>query len=254
MAGEPGSAAKLQNILDEECIPGAAEGLFFSELENLLTPPAWPTPINAVTHGKAAAALAVLAVRGVAPALYCQGPALNGSAGFSKLARLRSAKNYHNYLPARERDAFLASINKSDVEVENASASELRQWIENHLRTYSGDLNLSHRKGVAWVTDSDQLGSPAPSLSEAADALGLHDLRTEPAGILFRYERTKVGQQHLPRSLDALENPPFAMKTDCNLPHGTTRRISTGADGLPEAIHPGCNLAKTEFINLEILT
>ena len=114
--------------------PLASEQVFFRELEALLHPSPWPPTTDSAVQGKAAAALAVEAVRRVAPALYCQGPPLNRPAGFSNLARLRSAKNYYKYLPARERYVFLRSIRKTDVEFESADAPQLRKWIEDHLK------------------------------------------------------------------------------------------------------------------------
>ncbi len=145
MAGEPEAAAKLQNILDEQCIAPAVESKFFQELEGQLTGTPWPAVADPVVQGKAAAMRAINAVAQVAPALYCQGPKLDHPAGFAKLARLRTAKKYYKYLPPRDRDAFLDGIFKTEGEFEAADASQLRQWIEDHLKSYTGDLNLGSR-------------------------------------------------------------------------------------------------------------
>ena len=142
MAGEAEAAATLQNILDELCISTPTEDRFFRELEGLIAATTWPATADPTAHGKAAQELAIQAVTQVAPALYCQGPALDAPSGLSNLARLRSARKYYKYLPPKESTRFLDEILKTEDEFESASASEIKQWIEDHLRAYSGSLNL----------------------------------------------------------------------------------------------------------------
>lgn len=213
----------------------------------------WPAAPEAETQSASARVLGETVVRDWSEDLTCQGPLLpQGS--FAELARVRSACDYHKYLPAAEREVFLESIVRTESEFTAASADDLRLWIEPHLDAYTGEVAVADNRGVAWVTDAAGLGLPLPPYSLIADQLGLSHLFGDRAGIIFRYPRAKAPPLHLPRSLDAVGHPPFAIVEDCDASAGRTRQLSNGRPGLPEAVHRGCQFTMGTFIGVEVVT
>lgn len=247
------TAPILANVKADQCLPGAVERLFFAEIEARLAAWVWPLAPDPETQSTAARTLAETVTRDRSEDLTCQGPLL-AEGQFSELARVRSASDYHKYLPASEREIFLESLARTESEFSVATATELRAWIEPHLSSYSGEFGLAHLRGIAWVTDVVTVGLPLPPYASIVDQLGLSHLVGDRAGIVFRYPRAAAPPLHLPRSLDALGHPPFAIEEECDALSGTTKRLSDGQPGLPEAVHRGCQIGAGTFIGVEFLT
>ena len=253
MALTSDTAAILANVKADRCLPGTVESLFFAEIETRLATWIWPASPEPAVQSAAARALGEVVARDLSEDLTCQGPLLSDGS-FAELTRVRSASDYHKYLPAADRELFLESIARTESEFSAATADELRAWIEPHLSGYTGELTLAHPRGVAWVTDVVAVGLPLPAYASLIDRLGLSHLFGDRAGIAFRYPRAVAPPLHLPRSLDAVGHPPFAIEEQCDASSGRTKPLSVGLPGLPEAVHRGCQIAAGTFTGVEVVT
>ena len=231
----------LLRLETDDCLPVGVVEAFFAGLSNEVATHPAPSPStpDGLAEWAGRCVLNVLAT--VHGALQSKGPALPAGA-FVNLARVRPARDYRWCLPAVEREQFLEEIPGGDHRWPSAVAEELRAWIEPHIIAYAGAFETGNREGFAWVTDAVMIPAPPPSFAELKDTLGLNYLPDEELGLLCRYWRADVPSLHLPRSLDGLDHAPFRLVTDCAAPHGITLKISTGAPGWPEAVHPACQI------------
>lgn len=256
MLGSCETRRMLRRIKWDNCLPGAVESVFLDAL-------AVEVEALPLTEGNLLREQAIWAKGRVLAALQrvirdvcVQGPEI-ASGAFVTLARVRPARDYRWCLPIPAQQSFFDDFGIGSDEWVAVDDDQLRTWIEEHQADYNGPIETGGRSGPAFVTDVAQVPVPTPTFAQFQDLLGLvfaDGNRT--LGILWRYPRTALAiQGHrlcLPRSLDGLDYPPFAMERDCTAPHGRSQRPN-GQFGLPEAIHQGCQIPGRPVIGLEIL-
>ena len=176
MALTSDTAAILANVKADRCLPGTVESLFFAEIETRLATWIWPASPEPAVQSAAARALGEVVARDLSEDLTCQGPLLSDGS-FAELTRVRSASDYHKYLPAADRELFLESIARTESEFSAATADELRAWIEPHLSGYTDartrfgsptGCRVGHGRRCCWVTASGLRLADRPAWTQSS--------------------------------------------------------------------------------------
>lgn len=98
-------------------------------------------------------------------------------------------------------------------------------------------ITVGNARQIVWVTDQAEIAAASGGPSELGGRLGLRSLDGEDLAIAYVYDRTANGvSPHVPRILDAPDEPRFEPVIDCDAEVGLTRAIDGGA-GVPEAVH-----------------
>ena len=226
-AGTHGEAAILDNLLADMCLPADVEDAFFAQLSTAGTP-----------AGCCEARIFSKKVVIDSPHFFlCRGPVIP-AATFQTVVRLRKAKDFYYCLPETRRIAFAAFLGIPESDLRDGDQDDLEIW----LAAYAHELATGGFPPVAFVTD-DSTFPTAAALAGLVDRLGLPNWTGETLGLLFRYPRAHIpGELHIPRSLDGIDFAEFSLVADCASPHGITRPHTAAIAGLPEAVHPGCEI------------
>ena len=98
-----------------------------------------------------------------------------------------------------------------------------------------------HPGGITWVGDAAEIPWQDDTLRPALRGLGLPQFEEEAWVLILRYNRNDLNPTlHVPRALDGINSPGFAVQTDCDAPTGMTKptpEAREGTLGYPEAIH-----------------
>ena len=231
--GVHGESQILNNLLADMCLPPDVEDEFFNHLS------AAGSPADCC-EARSLSKKIVLA----SPHLFlCRGPIIP-PATFQTVVRLRKAKDFFYCLPTTRRVAFSAFLGIPESDLQEGDQDDLRIW----LAAYTHELATGGWHPVAFVTDDSTLPA-ASTLSGLVDRLGLPNWTGETLGLLFRYPRTHIPEElHIPRSLDGIDFAEFSLVADCAAPHGITRPHTVTLAGLPEAVHPGCEIPHGVYV------
>lgn len=160
---------------------------------------------------------------------------------FREILRLDAVENLRYRIPtvldeAGVSDRALMELDEDDLE-----------WL---LRSAAvRGVRLGNSLGIVWVTDREAVAE-----QEIADPLRLLSRLAVPGStvgrymILCVYDREAVaGPLVVPRCFDGLGLEHFRVETDCKAPWGTTAPLSSGEEGLPEAVHEQCEIRPTVY-------
>lgn len=108
-----------------------------------------------------------------------------------------------------------------------------------------------HSGAITWVADAADMPWQDPTLRPALRRLGLPHFEQEAWVLILRYNRNDLNRTlHVPRALDGINCPGFAVQTDCDAPTGMTKptpEAGEGALGYPEAVH------RTTMMNTSVI-
>jgi len=118
----------------------------------------------------------------------------------------------------------------------------------------ASDCSTGYPNGVTWVADAHEVPWNKPDLREILRGLGLPHFENQIWVQVLRYNRADIKPKklHVPRTLDAIDNPDFDVAVDCNATTGITKptlEAEVGTTGYREAVHRTCN---TTMETLEI--
>lgn len=218
--------SSLNHLLEDECLPKEVEQQFIEAVAERDCPAA---PSEALSEVCSAVATS-------RHSLLCKGPPIPAET-FVNLFRFERVSHLRYRAPSLLDDRGL-----TDADLQSMPEDELLDLVDGHAGGI--DVTLGNALGIVWVTDFSALGSgdrldPVLLLGR----LGLTSISGEEYLISCAYRRTSATEPvAVPRSLDGLAQPLFLMKSDCNAGHGTTQSQVPGVEGLPEAVHPACQV------------
>lgn len=226
---ESGSEASqvLANIEADPCYDGGVTEEFFARLA-ARGDPASP---------QQAWAFAYETVREAPNKFVCQGWEVPGEL-FAGLFRLQRVSSLRYVLPPE----VLDGKGLRDREFAGGISHEDLRCI---VDQYEGPVKLGNELQVVWVTDVAQIEGLREDINQIIIRLGLPPDRY----VLCEYNREDTNRTlHVPRALDAVNQPLFEVVVDCSADYGRTRVIGGSAEeGLPEAVHRACSIVPTRW-------
>ena len=221
----------LDNLCKDNCIESEIDKDFFKRLAGKGNP---CSPEDAKNT-------AIDIVMADPDRFVCQGGEIPINS-FNTLFRLEDVTKLGKHLP----DEHLSSFGIRDRKTLNRGELPDDE-LNDIVRTYNGPLDLGNRLDIVWVADNEK--SEKIGLKELVDRLGLDNLENEVRCLKIVYKRGKAKNSlHLPRSFDGIDNGRFDVVEDCNADAGKTLPLNLPHEqGLPEAVHRGCNVEPDIF-------
>ena len=217
----------LANVEKDSCLDGQVEVAFFKRLAACGRPAssgeAGQFAFNVVLHDP--------------DRFVCQGRNVPEDL-FVSLFRLQRVSLLGYALPP----SLLDSIGYEDRAFWDDIAEEDLRSVTDE---FDGQVQVGNRLKVVWVTDFADIADRLTDLSSLVNSLGLEEDRY----VLCSYNREDAGRTlHVPRAIDAIDQPLFQVVDDPNADHGWTGPTDGRVEErLPEAVHRNCKIVPRQW-------
>jgi len=223
----------LANIERDRCVPEEAEDEFFRRLAE--TGP-WESPGDAWKKARDV-------VWSAGTTFQCTGQPVAGG----RMARLMHLKEVWKWdrglddmdpkLAATLGTRYGIRADKPDSWPDELDDNARRQLCEELQAEYP----TGQPEHITWVADDGEMPEPLAGLRDVLRRCGLQKFEGQTWVLILRYNRVDVPESlHVPRVLDAVDQPRFDVQTDCDAPTGRTKpteKADAGAAGYSEAVH-----------------
>ena len=241
MRSDPDTAQVLDNMESDSCVDAAHEYTFFQRIE------ASGPPTDVVKAWNAAKNAASGASGG--NDLYCTGKEVPDDRFLSLVRVIRAEDAFYvvddAYRSGKETGTTHAELEKCDFDT-------LHDFVVGYDGSTGG--NIGKPNTPAWVAEhSAGLASLFSNGVELTKRLGLpwqhQSVVKRNMYVRIAFDRGDLPESlHVPRVLDATDNPPFRPNPDCAADHGLTMPLPGAAGpGFPEAVHRACKVERIEL-------
>lgn len=242
MLGDTDQARVLENLEADNCVyQSLVEELVSGLSDQFVDDQSWDKQARA---GAAAAALRQV-VRGTEESCLkylCQGKEVP-KGKFERLIRFDKSKNWSHRFPTAD-DPRLNALRAMGIDKRQPlSRLNEEQQVALTRELEAAEVLVGHPRKcpIVWLADADDVQWTAGNTSRTLDRLGLDMGPSVHDVMITQLNRDELAKSlHVPRALDATDNPLFQVNTDCDANSGFTRPIGKAAEdgesGLPEAV------------------